>query len=332
MKKAEKLISVIVPVYNVEEYLPKCLDSIINQTYKNLEIILVDDGSTDNSWKICDEYAEKDKRISVIHKNNGGQGSARNVGLNHAKGEYITFVDSEDYITEDMIYYLLKFLEDNKLDVAMIADCYVYDKSKIFYPKDFKTIILDKRDDMIKYLFANKYGGASCTSVWGKLYKRDILKDCKFLEGKAYEDAFYILLWINKTKRFGSSSQVKYYYIQRTGSIAHNKLYTNKILDLVEAYEYNLNIIREKYPNCIDIANSRLFWAYKSSIEKIYDCEDYELYFNVIKKLQLKLRKKLVNILNNRWITYKSKIVYILLCVNIKLYFYIKGLYIKNEL
>ena len=130
-------VSVILPVYNTEKYLPECLDSIINQSLRDIEIICVDDGSTDSSLQILKEYAEKDKRISVIHKNNGGQGSARNVGLNHAKGEYITFVDSDDYITEDMIYYLLKFLEDNKLDVAMIADCYVYDKSKIFYPKAF---------------------------------------------------------------------------------------------------------------------------------------------------------------------------------------------------
>lgn len=158
MYDSKDLISVIVPVYNVEKYLPKCLESIINQTYKNLEIILVDDGSTDNSAKICNEYAKNDNRIKVYYKANGGQGSARNYGMKIAKGEFVTFIDSDDYIAEDLCEYLLKFLKQNQLDVAMIQDCYIYDKNQILHNKQFKTIIIDDHEKMIEYLFINKYG------------------------------------------------------------------------------------------------------------------------------------------------------------------------------
>ena len=118
MEKEEELISVIVPVYNVEKYLEKCIDSIINQTYQNLEIILVDDGSTDGSGKICDEYSRKDNRIKVIHKENGGLSDARNIGIKNANGGLIGFIDSDDYITENMFEVLQKDLRKYNADIS----------------------------------------------------------------------------------------------------------------------------------------------------------------------------------------------------------------------
>lgn len=117
----EKLISIIVPVYNVEKYLKECIDSVISQTYKNLEIILVDDGSTDKSGEICDEYSKKDSRIKVIHKENGGLSDARNVALDIAKGEYIGFVDSDDYVEKDMFETLYKLAEEHNTEISSIS-------------------------------------------------------------------------------------------------------------------------------------------------------------------------------------------------------------------
>ena len=126
----DSLISVIVPIYNVEKYLQKCVDSIINQTYKNLEIILVDDGSPDNCPKMCDDYAEKDSRIKVVHKENGGLSDARNVGMEVATGEYVSFIDSDDYISLDFYETLLETIVDNDSDVVECGVVKFYENEK----------------------------------------------------------------------------------------------------------------------------------------------------------------------------------------------------------
>ena len=319
------LISVIVPVYNVENYLKKCLESITNQTYKNLEIILIDDGSTDNSGKICDEYAGKDNRIKVVHKINGGLSDARNAGLEIAKGEYIGFVDSDDYIAEDMYEFLYNLAVDNALDVSMCASCNEYEDGRIELPKNFETVMLDEKEKIIENLFINKSGGTAI-SVWSKLFKKTVLQNCKFYSGKTSEDVFFILKWIENTKKFGRSSEVKYYYVQRTQSITHQVLYTPKILEVVEAYLLNLDIISKKYPKSIAVANVRLYWAYRMAIERIYACNDYKENKFHNKKIQKKIRKDIINILTNKYISFKGKVGYILIALNIDLYMLVKRL------
>ena len=323
-------ISIIVPVYNVEDYLRKCLESIINQTYKNLEIILIDDGSTDNSGKICDEYADKDNRIQVIHKINGGLSDARNAGLEIAKGEYIGFVDSDDYIAEDMYEFLYNLSVDNDLDVAMCASCDVYEDGRVKAHKNFKTIFINKKEEIIENLFVNQNAGVT-VSVCNKLFKREILKDCEFTVGKTYEDAFFILKWIKNTKKFGRSTDVKYYYVQRKHSITHQKLYTPKILELIEAYLLNMDIISKYYPDSIDVAKVRLYWAYRVAIERIYACKDYKENTLVAKKIQNKLRKNLNAILKNKYISFKGKVGYILIALNVDLYMFVKRLVLRGN-
>ena len=154
MKKLEdvnSLISIIVPVYNVQEYLPKCLDSIINQTYKNLEIILVDDGSTDNSGKLCDEYAERDKRIKIIHQKNSGQANARNKGIKESKGKYIAFVDSDDWIDEDFIETLEKYISNDNIVCCGYKE--IYDDKVV--ENRISNLITINKTDFLKLL--NKY-------------------------------------------------------------------------------------------------------------------------------------------------------------------------------
>lgn len=317
----QPLISVIVPVYNVEEYLPKCLDSIINQTYKNIEIIIVNDGSTDKSGIICDEYANKDIRIKVIHKENGGLSDARNRGIDIANGDYIGFVDSDDYIAEDMYEYLYDFAVENDLDVAMCSSCDVY-KDKIIRPKNFKSIILEDKEKIIENIFVNQHGGSGI-GVWNKLFKYNVIKNIRFDFGKTYEDVYFALKWIGNTNKFGRDSEVKYYYVQREESITHQKFYNDKILDVVDGYQKNYKIIFEKYPEATKAAEVRLWWAYRVAIERIYECEDAESYNKIIKYLQKTVRWNLSRILKNNKFSFRAKISYLLLSINTKIYLWI---------
>lgn len=211
-------ISVIVPVYNVAPYLKKCVDSIINQTFTDIEIILVDDGSTDESGTICDQYAQKDSRVKVIHKPNGGLSDARNSGLEVCSGEYIGFVDSDDWISPDMYETLIHFAVKEDLDVAM---CGVLDiwPDRIEGTPPFKSVILTDVNDIISEILVNEHGG-TCIPVWNRIYRSRIFKDLKFEKGRYYEDGYYLLRWIERTRRFGRISDRKYFYLHREGSLS----------------------------------------------------------------------------------------------------------------
>ena len=181
------LISVIVPVYNVEKYLKKCIQSIINQTYKNLEIILVDDGSSDNSGKICDEFAQKDNRIKVIHKTNGGLSDARNAGLDVMSGEWVSFVDSDDFVSPyyiENLHYLV-----NKYDVDMAITSFVRffnENTKLSSNKiSNQEVLIHNPDEAIKNMLYGKYYSVSACF---KIYKKDLFYNNRFTKGKIYED------------------------------------------------------------------------------------------------------------------------------------------------
>ena len=181
----EKLISVIVPVYNVEEYVEKCVLSIINQTYKNLEIILVDDGSTDNSGKICDEIAIKDNRIKVIHKKNGGLSDARNVGIDIAKGDYLGFVDSDDYIDYNMYEELFDVIKCHDVDIVYSNFQTEYLDGRIEgCGKNSGQIYIRSSLDVLRDMMWDKLNCSSCT----KLFKRTVFSEYKFPENNIYED------------------------------------------------------------------------------------------------------------------------------------------------
>ena len=193
------LISIIIPVYNVEQYLNQCIDSIVNQTYKNLEIILVDDGSTDNSSRICDEYALQDKRIKVIHKENGGVSSARNFGLNIAKGEYIGFVDSDDFIERDMYEILIKTLISTN---SQIVSCSINNN---------KYVIKQNETFNKKEIF-RKIKKLPC-SVWNKLFSRVVLNEILFREDIFIgEDLLFVFQAFTKANQITFIKDNKYHY------------------------------------------------------------------------------------------------------------------------
>ena len=176
----KELITVVVPVYKVEEYIYKCVDSIINQTYKNLEIILVDDGSPDNCPKICDDYSKKDKRIKVIHKKNGGVSSARNEGLKITKGNYIVFVDSDDWIESNFIKEMLTNLINSKVDYIVCGYNRVYDGKKEIINGNFNKKLISASNYLNKLLnVQNGYG-----FVHMKMINKKVLKNIRFNENK----------------------------------------------------------------------------------------------------------------------------------------------------
>lgn len=232
----EALISVIVPIYKVEKYLKRCVDSIINQTYKNLEIILVDDGSPDGCGSICDEYAEKDSRVRVIHKENGGLSDARNAGLDIAAGEYIGFVDSDDYIAPEMYEVMLGRLTETGADTA-VCNCLctgdMDDYREQFNRSEAMKDCVLNRDAALEKL-TEKYGWVYVTA-WNKLYKKRIFDNIRFPKGKIHEDEFIIHRVIGESGKIACINQRLYYYFQRRGSIMSARS-INAEMDACEAF------------------------------------------------------------------------------------------------
>lgn len=202
-----KLVSVIIPVYNVEKYLRRCLDSIVNQTYKNLEIILVDDGSTDNCGYICDEYTELDERIKVVHKENGGQGSARNIGLDICRGQYVIFVDSDDWIDLDAVSILVKTIEEKDVDCILFNIYAVYKNGEIETINTMLNCDLDTNE--IKHKLFMDYW---INSVVDKFYKKSIFNDIRFPINLTYEDAYVMPEILQKINKMIYISKSLYYY------------------------------------------------------------------------------------------------------------------------
>lgn len=242
ISKNEPLISVIVPVYNVEKYLGRCVDSIINQTYTNLEIILVDDGSTDDSRKICDEYAEKDGRIKVIHKSNGGQGSARNMALDIAKGQYIGFVDSDDWLEPDMYEYLYHAIKDNFADIS-VCGTYRTKNSMVIPSYTSKTIQVMDTLETLKSFYDGKLFQVA---VWDKLYQRELWDEIRF-PNIFREDIFVTFKVLAKSKKTVHIGAAKYNYFIRNNSSEHQN-YSDKFYNSVKAIDIQYEELKDLFP------------------------------------------------------------------------------------
>lgn len=222
MRENEPLISVIVPVYKVEKYLDRCVTSLVNQTYKNLEIILVDDGSPDSCPQMCDAWAKKDDRIKVIHKENRGLSSARNEGLQLALGEYIGFVDSDDWVDVDTYEHLYTILIDNEADFSAI-EMEITKKEKSFLNlRPLCVDILDKNELCNVFFRVTRKDIKYC--VCDKLFKRSLIEDEKFIEGMRFEDINYCFRVFKKCSKAVFSNQKKYYWFVNNEGITNNKM------------------------------------------------------------------------------------------------------------
>jgi Glycosyltransferases involved in cell wall biogenesis len=239
------LISIIVPVYKVEQYLNRCVDSIINQTYKNLEIILVDDGSPDNCGKICDEYATKDSRIKVIHKENGGLSSARNAGLDIASGGYIGFVDSDDWIESNMYYVLINLAIENDSDIVQCGYWSVSEKGDKIRKFTYKNNKFTSNED-VKHAYFISY--QLDVVAWNKLYRRDIFQSLRYMNGKRNEDTFIMPEIVLITKKLFNTEQWFYHYVQRAGSIMKTD-FEEKNFDALYSKQYTLDLCIQRAPD-----------------------------------------------------------------------------------
>jgi len=239
------LISVIIPIYNVEPYLQKCVESVLAQTYANLEIILVDDGSPDNCGKICDEYAEKDKRIVVVHKENGGLSDARNAGLGIMKGEYVAFVDSDDWVLPKYIEDMYENLKKYNADISLSGTVYVYENNK----KDM-ILAIDKNEGLytqkeaVENLF---YQRGIYPSACSKLYKRELFKAIRYPKGKLNEDSAITYKLFCLCDKISYTNASNYCYLQRIGSI-ENSVFLPKKMDAIDIVDEMVVWISENKP------------------------------------------------------------------------------------
>ncbi len=235
-------ISVIVPVYKVEAYLDRCVQSIMNQTYSNLEIILVDDGSPDNCGAMCDAWAQKDGRIRVIHKENGGLSDARNTGMAIANGEYIAFVDSDDWVHPE---FLARLYEAAKIHGVLLTGCDYceIDTHLGDYGPACGEILCHTAEQAMAMLLGNRGYRAV---AWNKLYHRSILEGENYPVGRYHEDEFFTYRIVDKAQRLAYVDAPLYFYFQRPGSIMNSA--SDKHLDALDAYLERLRFLEEKYP------------------------------------------------------------------------------------
>ena len=303
----EPLISIIVPIYKVEEYLRKCIESIINQTYKNIEIILVDDGSPDNCPQICDEYAQKDSRIVVIHQKNGGLSNARNSGLNIAKGKFIGFVDGDDYIANDMYETMYNAIKDNNAQMSICRAYNVNENGELVRDEiqpDIKeeVKIFTKYEAMKEMLMDKNIRGY----VWSKLFKRDCFETLRFPEGRNYEDIAISIKCFEKTDRIIYLNKQKYYYVQRESSIDHVKSEKN-LTDAIEVSYERYKYVKYNYPELkehnIYAFIHRILCAYKDlkkmNYMNVYYCQEYVNMIQELKEDFLNLEINIISLMND---------------------------------
>lgn len=278
------LITVIVPVYNVEKYLRKCVDSILAQTYQNLEIILVDDGSKDHSGSICDEYAAQDERIVVIHKENGGLSDARNVALDIAKGTYITCVDSDDYLAEDYVEYLYLLLINNSADISICSYKKIYDDGQLDDCQENLHVFNDE-EALEELLYQRKI----VPSAWCKLYRRELFEGIRYPKGMYYEDFAIIYKLLSKCKKVVMGECQKYYYLQRQDSIM-NEEFNVKKMQRIQVVNELKQYVDSRYSSLQEATSTRCFIAGLQVYREIPSDKKYTEYIDVAWKQIVKYR------------------------------------------
>ena len=313
-------VSVILPIYNVEKYLPKCIESILAQTYKNLEIILVDDGSPDNCGAICDEYAQKDNRIKVIHQKNSGVSAARNAGLAAATGEFIGFIDPDDFISPEMYEQMIETIKTANTDLCICGYDYVdengnCDPKRPYFIKETETInqkeVINRFSDMPPTI---RHG------VVNKLFKRELLKSLKFKEGlHSSEDVFFLTEYVKNIKNASFIHKPFYKNTVRQGSATHGGL---SVKSLAESFDAHLTMHHTAINLYPDLKNHSLAFLldvctlkYNEAVAKINLISVNEK--NNLKPYIMQMRKTIkkyaVKAIFNNEICWKTRIYYIIL-------------------
>lgn len=269
------MISIIIPVYNVELYLDKCLQSVVNQTYRNIEIILIDDGASDNSGIICDRWQKKDSRIKVIHKTNGGLSSARNVGIEQANGEYLMFIDSDDIVSEELCRVLIEMMKNNDADISICNAKHIFDDN-VSFKSTGKLHFYDCNEAICELWYQKSF----LPSAWGKLYKRELFKNIRFTEGIIFEDIDIMHELFYQCDKIIYGEMELYGYVHHENSITTKK-YSKKdnvilnICDKISEFASDKDINLQNAAKSYNVAgalrvylNAPSTFEYKDIIEK----------------------------------------------------------------
>lgn len=315
-----ELISIIVPVYKVEKYLNRCIDSILNQTYTNFECILVDDGSPDNCPTICDEYSKIDSRIKVIHKSNGGLSSARNAGLDICQGEYVCFIDSDDWIADNYLKELYNSIKTYNADIAICGMVTIDENNNIVQPTELSNNIFSREDILKKLICENSF---EYVTVCNKLFKIKLFQSNRFFEQRNNEDLIIIHSLYMKTSLVITSNLQLYYYFQRKNSIMHKVKTINNYLDLFYAFCDRIIVFEKNGFNYLNKSNYISGWnCYKNLLQNIPLTQVIDI-FPVIKRDVRKISIKLIVCYEK---SFKAKIQILLLAFSPRFYKY----FVKN--
>ena len=316
------LISIIVPVYNVEDYLADCIDSILGQTYENIEIILVDDGSTDGSGSLCDILATRDKRIIVYHKTNGGLSDARNYGIDRLHGDYLTFIDSDDYVDKKYIETLYDMV--SKYDVLISVLGIGSGISECAQECPYERFLIDKKEALKHMLIKEGFGVSACA----KLFSREVFINRRFPKGYLYEDLFTIPYIIMEADKIVYSKEPLYFYRQRMDSIMHRSL-TDKDYIVLEGqsrlYDYTIN----HYPDLEDAAACR--FADDLIMVLFQRMVFMDNYIELINDLKKKYSSIINCAIKSKYLRRNRKIQLILIKISPRLYKLVYTLNLKNK-
>lgn len=321
------LITVIVPMFNSEKTIEKCLDSIINQSYENLEIILVDDYSTDNTLKVCEKYLLKDKRIKIVKNESKGVAMARNTGIKYALGDYIGFVDSDDYIDKNMYMELYTKLNENHSDIAVCGFYHVEDNIiKQIYIEN-ENFELDSKE-ALKMMIDEKYTFSVCP--WNKLVKKELYDNISFPIGVIYDDLATIYKLILKAKKIIYFSKEHYYYQVNQESTCRKEIYNSKVKKKIEIMNELYNLVTDNYNELENDFKVFLIVQYMSVINSMIKSEKFDRYVYI--EFQKHVFKNINKIIKNKIISIKKKIQILILATSFKIYknMYLRKIY-KNE-
>lgn len=306
MEKYNPEISIIVPVYNSEKYLEECIKSILNQTFADFELILIDDGSDDSSGLICDKYAEKDKRIIVVHQENKGICGARNAGLDIARGKYIGFSDNDDYMHSQMYEYLYTAITGSNSDIACCYCKLVYDDSY----KDEKKIRFDYKEVDKKFMYKNLYSNSGndyqYMAIWNKLIDRNLFNNIRFSD-EGNEDLFVNNILFNKASKIVFIESELYFWRQHMDSVSHRK-FNERDLKVIETYLKNYEYLK-KYSS-IEYADLCLNKWFKVLLNKRYSSEKTGFETRVKEETKKQFGKYKKNIYISKEISLINKIIY----------------------
>ncbi|WEG11507.1 glycosyltransferase [Pullulanibacillus sp. KACC 23026] len=308
------LVSIIVPVYNVEGYLEKCLNSVLEQTLKNIEIIIVNDGSTDRSGEICNQYAKKDSRIKVFHKEYGGVSSARNAGIHKAQGEFIGFVDSDDWVYPDMFEVLYKNARGSAADIVICNLLREINGEVIYVENKHPNREMTNLEAMRELFKGHLYRFA----LWNKLYRRSCFSNIEFPEGRIHEDLSTTYKLFSKAEKIVYLNYTGYIYVKRENSIL-NQTYNEKRLDAFLGWEEILMYMKKNYPTIFkEVVACFGYWSTDNVFYILNQMKNRTSKKEYLTRIQLFVRKNYLDLMGNKILPWKYKLLLSFYCLDIK--------------